>query len=73
MNIPIYFFIQLQNFENRLKNRGEFTRDIPWEFGGLVDTEGKLLRNTYMYGLKPEMINFDLNKFKENKRLIALA
>ena len=51
IDIPIYFFMQLQNFENRLKNKGELTRDIPWEFDNLIDSEEKLLRNTYINGL----------------------
>ena len=73
IDIPIYFFIQLQNFENRLRNKGELTRDIPWEFGNLIDTEEKLLRNTYINGLKPEIIDQNNNKFKDNKRHIMWA
>ena len=72
VDIPNYFFLQLQNFENRLKNRGELTRDIPWEFGNLIDPEEKLLRNTYMNGFKPEIPN-DINKSKENLRHISWA
>ena len=73
VEIPIYFYMQLQNFESRLKIKGEFTKDIPWEFGNLINTEEKLLRNTYINGLKPEIINFNLNKFKDNKRHIVWA
>ena len=72
IDIPEYFFVQLQNFESRLKNRRELTRDIPWEFGNLIDSEEKLLRNTYMNGLKPKIIN-NINKFKDNKRHIIWA
>ena len=39
VDIPDYFFEQLKNFEKRLKERGELTRDIPWEFEGLIDPE----------------------------------
>ena len=73
IDIPDYFFRQLQNFENRLRNRGELTRDIPWEFSNLVDPEEKLLRNTYINGLKPEVININMNQLKENKRHILWA
>ena len=72
IDIPIYFFVQLQNFESRLINKGELTRDIPWEFGNLIDPEEKLLRNTYINGLKPEIIN-NINKSKDNKRHILWA
>jgi hypothetical protein len=55
VEIPDYFLVQLRNFEKRLKDRGELTRDIPWEFEGLIDPEEKLLRNTYLNGLKIEL------------------
>ena len=35
VDIPIYFFEQLKQFENRLKTRGELTVDIPWEYEDL--------------------------------------
>ena len=57
VNIVPYFFIQLQNFEQRLIQRGELKQnDIPWDFDNLTDPEEKLLRNTYMNGL-PNKIN----------------
>ena len=58
VDIPSYFFEQLKNFENRLKQRGELPpRDIPWEFEELPDPEEKLLRNTYLNGVKVEINN----------------
>ena len=69
VDIPDYFFLQLQHFENRLKQRGELTRDIPWEYANLVDPEEKLLRNTYLNGLKPEVPNIKIFSFmKAQKR-----
>jgi hypothetical protein len=41
----------------RLRTRGELTVDIPWEFEGLKDPEEKLLRNTYLNGVKVEIKN----------------
>ena len=74
VDIPIYFFEQLKNFENRLKQRGELTRDIPWEFENLIDPEEKLLRNTYLNGLKFEVSNNDdSNNGKNNLRHIMWA
>ena len=55
VDIPIYFFEQLKLFENRLKSRGELGVDIPWEYEGLKDPEEKLLRNTYLNGVKFEI------------------
>ena len=68
VDIPNYFFEQLKNFENRLKQRGELTRDIPWEFADLVDPEEKLLRNTYLNGLKIEL-NENMNTNNQAKDL----
>ena len=73
VDIPIYFFEQLKNFENRLRQRGELTRDIPWEFENLIDPEEKLLRNTYLNGLKIEVNNNDMNNNKKNVRHIMWA
>ena len=55
IDIPTYFFEQLQKFENRMKMRKELTVDIPWEFEGLKDPEEKVMRNTYLNGFKPEI------------------
>ena len=55
IDIPLYFFEQLQTFENRMKLRKELTIDIPWEFKGLKDPEEKIMRNTYLNGFKPEI------------------
>ena len=66
VDIPSFFFEQLQNFENRLKQRGELTRDIPWEFEDLPDPEEKLLRNTYLNGVKIEIKNNNLNPNRKN-------
>ena len=65
VDIPIYFFEQLKQFENRLKSRGELTVDIPWEYEGLKDPEEKLLRNTYLNGVKIENKN-DNNNINNN-------
>ena len=73
VDIPIYFFEQLKNFENRLRQRGELTRDIPWEFENLIDPEEKLLRNTYLNGLKFEVNNDDNLNNKKNSRHIMWA
>ena len=66
VDIPSFFFEQLKNFENRLKQRGELTRDIPWEFEDLPDPEEKLLRNTYLNGVKIEIKNNNLNPNRKN-------
>ena len=55
IDIPLYFFEQLQKFENRMKMRKELTVDVPWEFEGLKDPEEKVMRNTYLNGFKPEI------------------
>ena len=57
IDIPLYFFEQLQKFENRMKLRKELTVDVPWEFEGLKDPEEKVMRNTYLNGFKPEIPN----------------
>ena len=70
VDIPIYFFEQLKQFEMRLRTRGELTVDIPWEFEGLKDPEEKLLRNTYLNGVKMEVKNdMDQMKIKGNKNV----
>ena len=65
VEIPIFFFEQLKQFEIRLKSRGELTYDVPWEFEGLKDPEEKLLRNTYLNGVKFENKN-ETNQLKIN-------
>ena len=66
VDIPIYFFEQLKQFEMRLRTRGELTVDVPWEFEGLKDPEEKLLRNTYLNGVKMENKNDNNNQMKVN-------
>ena len=66
VEIPIFFFEQLKQFEIRLKTRGELTYDVPWEFEGLKDPEEKLLRNTYLNGVKQENKNNNNNNPKIN-------
>ena len=74
VDIPSYFFEQLKNFENRLKQRGELPpRDIPWEFEELPDPEEKLLRNTYLNGVKVEINNNFTPNRKNNIRRIMWA
>ena len=68
VEIPIFFFEQLKQFEIRLKSRGELTYDVPWEFEGLKDPEEKLLRNTYLNGVKQENKNNN-QKINQNKNM----
>ena len=71
VDIPSYFFEQLKNFENRLRQRGELPpRDIPWEFEELPDPEEKLLRNTYLNGVKIEINNFNPNRNNNLRRIM---
>ena len=72
VDISSYFFEQLKNFESRLRQRGELGIDTPWEFEGLADPEEKLLRNTYLNGLKIEVNNIP-NKGKNELRHIFWA
>ena len=64
------FYNQLENFQKRLIQKGELTRDIPWEFENLIDEEEKLIRNTYMNSL-PSDKNLNLNE-KNNNRIMDL-
>ena len=67
IDIPLYFFEQLQKFENRMKMRNELGTDVPWEFEGLKDPEEKVMRNTYLNGFKPEIPKMppkDKDKFR---------
>ena len=73
VDIPIHFIEQLKKFESRLRNRGELSRDTPWEYEDLKDPEEKLLRNTYINGIKPELNNLEINQNKENLRHIFWA
>ena len=50
------FYAQLEKYQQRLIQRGELSRDIPWEFENLIDDEEKLMRNTYMNGLPPDKL-----------------
>ena len=70
VEITNYFYNQLENFQKRLIQKGELTRDIPWEFENLIDEEEKLMRNTYMNCLPPEK-NVNLQE-KNNNRIIDL-
>ena len=75
IDIPLYFLEQLKQFEMRLKSRNELNNtDIPWEYEGLKDPEEKLLRNTYLNGVKIELKNNNnLNINKVNNRHIMWA
>ena len=73
VEIPNYFMKQLENFEMRLKKRGELTRDTPWEYADLSDPEEKLLRNTYLNGIKFDLNNVELNNNKNDNRHIFWA
>ena len=76
VNISTNFYFQLEKFQQRLKERGELSRDIPWEFENLIDEEEKLMRNTYMNGLSPsklvdknhQKLILDLFNGKANKK-----
>ena len=70
VEIPNYFYNQLDNFQKRLIQKGELTRDIPWEFENLINEEEKLMRNTYMNGL-PCKNNLNVNE-RNNNRIIDL-
>ena len=72
IEISDYFYIQLENFQKRLIQKGELTRDIPWEFENLIDEEEKLLRNTYMNGL-PTNKNLNENEKNNNKIMDLLV
>ena len=72
IEISDYFYAQLENFQKRLIQKGELTRDIPWEFENLIDEEEKLLRNTYMNGL-PTNKNIDANEKNNNKIMDLLV
>ena len=65
VNIMPNFYAQLEKYQQRLIQRGELSRDIPWEFENLIDDEEKLMRNTYMNGLPPDKL-ID----KNNKKLV---
>ena len=63
INISPNFIFQLEKYQQRLKQRGELSRDIPWEFENLIDEEEKLMRNTYMNGLSPsKLVNINNQK-----------
>ena len=70
VDIPNYFYNQLENFQKRLIQRGELRRDIPWEFENLIDEEEKLLRNTFLNTLPPNK-NVGENE-KNNNRIMDL-
>ena len=66
VEIVPYFYIQLVKFEERLKQRGELSSDIPWPSTYLLkDREETLICNTYINGLPSEKDNFP-NKNKNN-------
>ena len=55
VEIVPYFYIQLVKFEERLKQRGELSNDIPWPSTYLLkDREETLICNTYINGLPSE-------------------
>ena len=70
VDIPNYFYNQLENFQKRLIQKGELRRDIPWEFENLIDEEEKLLRNTFLNTLPPNK-NIGENE-KNNNRIMDL-
>ncbi len=62
VEIVPYFFIQLVKFEERLRQRGELSNDIPWPSTFLLkDKDEALICNTYMNGLPSEKENLAKN------------
>ena len=75
VHIPRYFFNQLFKFESRLKQRGILTNNIPWSFENIKDPKEKIMRNTYINGLKSHFILKKRNSARINnsKNLIHVA
>ena len=57
INIPNFFMEQLKNFERRMIKRGEGIINIPWSEDNLNSSDEKLMRNTYVNGLKNDVNN----------------
>ena len=57
IDIPNYFMEQLKNFERRMIKRGEGIIYIPWTEENLNSSDEKLMRNTYINGLKNDVNN----------------
>ena len=57
IDIPNYFMEQLKNFEGRMIKRGEGIINIPWSEENLPSADERLMRNTYVNGLKSEVYN----------------
>jgi len=55
VDIPNYFMDQLKNFEGRMIKRGEGIINIPWSEENLSNPDERLMRNTYVNGLKNEV------------------
>ena len=71
VEIVPYFFIQLVKFEERLKQRGELSNDIPWPSTYLLkDKDEALICNTYMNGLPTEKENLTKNNMNNNNELV---
>ena len=69
--IPNYFMEQLKNFERRMIKRGEGIIYIPWSEDNLISSDEKLMRNTYVNGLKNNVNNAKIisSNFKKKRHI----
>ena len=68
VDIPNYFMVQLQNFEGRMIKRGENIIFIPWSQENLTSNDEKLMRNTFVNGLKNNVGNAVIVPFEMKKK-----
>ena len=68
VDIPNYFMEQLKNFEGRMIKRGENIIFIPWSQENLNSSDEKLMRNTFVNGLKNNVGNAVLFPFEMKKK-----
>ena len=73
IDVPNYFMDQLKNFEGRMIKRGEGIINIPWSEENLSSPDEKLMRNTYVNGLKSEVYNAKIIPSKMKKKIIFLG
>ncbi len=68
VDIPNYFMEQLKNFEGRMIKRGENIIFIPWSQENLNSSDEKLMRNTFVNGLKNNIGNAVIVPFEMKKK-----
>ena len=68
VDIPNYFMEQLKNFEGRMIKRGENIIFIPWSQENLNSSDEKLMRNTFVNGLKNNVGNAVIVPFEMKKK-----